>query len=63
MEPFLYEPFEPKNCAKKDCGNKNTRKFASLSNGGLQVTAASGIELNSYLNELTTSFVKANTKR
>lgn len=63
MEPFLYEPLEPKTCAKKDCANKNTHKFGSLSNGGLQATAASDMDLNSYLNELATSFVKGKTKR
>lgn len=63
MEPFLYEPLEPNNSGKKDRANENTCKFASLSNGGLQVTAASGMELNGYLNELATSFVKANTRR
>ena len=64
MEPFLYEPLEPKNCTQKDCGNKDTYKIASLSNGGLQVTAAaSDMELNGYLNEVTTSFFKAKTKR
>lgn len=63
MEPFLYEPLEPKNCSQKDCANKDTRKIASLSNGGLQVTAARDMELTGYLNELATSFIKANTKR
>ncbi|XP_020607795.1 ubiquitin carboxyl-terminal hydrolase 30 homolog isoform X3 [Orbicella faveolata] len=62
MEPFLYEPLEPKNCSQKDCAIKDTRKIASLSNGGLQVTAARDMELNGYLNELATSFIKANTK-
>ncbi|KAL9980983.1 hypothetical protein ACROYT_G009632 [Oculina patagonica] len=62
MEPFLYEPLEPNNSLKKDCANENTRKFASLTNGGLQLTGASGVELNGYLDELVTSFVKADTK-
>lgn len=63
MEPFLYEPLEPSNSLKKDCANENTCKFASLTNGGLQLTAASGVELNGYLDELITTFVKADTKR
>lgn len=61
MEPFLYEPLEPNN--KKDRASENTRKFASLTNGGVQLTAASGVELNGYLDELVNSFVKADTKR
>lgn len=63
MEPFLYEPLEPKHCTQKDCGSKSTYKIASLSHGSLQVTVASDMELNGYLNELATSFIKANTKR
>lgn len=63
MEPFLYEPLDPKNCTQKDCGNKDTYKIASLSNGGLQVNVAPDTELNGYLNELATSFFKAKTKR
>lgn len=65
MEPFLYEPLEPKNSLKKDstCTNENTRMFASLANGGLQLVEDSGVELNGYLDELVTSFVKADTKK
>ena len=63
MEPFLYEPLEPKNSTQKDCASKDTRKIASLLNGSRQVTAANDMELNGYLNELAISFIKANTKR
>lgn len=65
MAPFLYEPLEPNNSHKNDRATENTRKLvSSVTNGGIQLSAAaSGTELNGYLDELVAPFVKADTKR
>ena len=63
MEPFLYEPLDSNNSPKKDCGKENVCKLGSLTNGGLQLSTASGEDLNGYLDELLTSFVKSGKKR
>ncbi|KAJ7333791.1 Ubiquitin carboxyl-terminal hydrolase 30 [Desmophyllum pertusum] len=65
MAPFLYEPLEPNNSShKNDRATENTRKLvSSVTNGGVQLSAAaSGAELNGYLDELVAPFVKADTK-
>lgn len=64
MKPFLYEPLDSENFPKKDQRKEHpSKKLASLTNGGLQLSAANGGDFNDYLDELVTSFANAGKKR
>ena len=64
MKPFLYEPLDSDNFPKKDQGKEHpSKKLGSLTNGGLQLSAANGGYFNDYLDELVTSFANAGKKR